>query len=263
MGGTIGLLQTMHPAIGAALIDHSNFFEDPADRVFRSLPAILGTVYDVDAEATGRDVRDRHASIKGVSADGGTYHSLHPETFWWAHATFQYMVEQVVDRFDRHQLTVREREQLYAEGIEWYRRYGVSDRPVPETRAAFQQHWDRCCEEVLQPNEATDWLIETMLARRMPKMGTVPNLPSWTEPVLGTRLARRLLQPGVRLTSFGGLPPVVRERFGIPWTRLDELRLRQIERAIRNGWWLVPPALRWQPRARDGWRRVRNEAQAP
>ena len=35
----------MHPAIGQGLIDHSDFFNDPVDRVFRSLPGILGTVY--------------------------------------------------------------------------------------------------------------------------------------------------------------------------------------------------------------------------
>ena len=52
LGGTIGLLQTMHPAIGAGLVEHSNFFHDPVDRVFRSLPRILGAVYDDDADAT-------------------------------------------------------------------------------------------------------------------------------------------------------------------------------------------------------------------
>ncbi|MDQ2635840.1 MAG: DUF2236 domain-containing protein, partial [Actinomycetota bacterium] len=65
-GGTAGLLQTMHPAIGQGLIDHSAFFDDPVDRVFRSLPGILGTVYDGPrAEATGLRVRDFHHDIKG------------------------------------------------------------------------------------------------------------------------------------------------------------------------------------------------------
>jgi uncharacterized protein (DUF2236 family) len=120
LGGTIGLLQTMHPAIGAALIEHSNFFEDPVDRVFRSLPNILGVVYDEDAEATGRWVRGMHRSIKGEDdGNGNRYHALDPETFWWAHGTFQFMAEQVADRFDRHNLTPEEREQLYQEGVEW------------------------------------------------------------------------------------------------------------------------------------------------
>ncbi len=65
-GGTAGLMQTMHPAIGQGLIDHSNFFDDPVDRVFRSLPGILGTIYDgPEADQTGRKVRDFHHHIKG------------------------------------------------------------------------------------------------------------------------------------------------------------------------------------------------------
>ena len=62
---------------------------------------------------------------------GRRYSALRPETFWWAHATFQFSVEQVADRFDGHRLTDEERERLYRDGIEWYRRYGVSMRPVP------------------------------------------------------------------------------------------------------------------------------------
>ena len=60
----------MHPAIGAGVLEHSNFFEDPTDRVFRSLPRILGAVYDEDAAATGIAVRDVHRTIKGATPDG-------------------------------------------------------------------------------------------------------------------------------------------------------------------------------------------------
>ncbi|SKW25410.1 Uncharacterized protein conserved in bacteria [Mycobacteroides abscessus subsp. abscessus] len=74
-GGTAGLLQTMDPAIGYALIEHSNFFADPVDRVFRSLPPILGTVYDDPAAGTGVTVRDFHRDIKGVQPDGVRYHA--------------------------------------------------------------------------------------------------------------------------------------------------------------------------------------------
>ncbi|HVX18914.1 MAG TPA: oxygenase MpaB family protein [Acidimicrobiales bacterium] len=256
MAGTIGLLQTMHPAIGQALIDHSDFFDDPADRVFRSLPEILGTVYDAPDAPTGRSVRDAHRDIKGVHPSGESYHALQPDTFWWAHATFQFMVEQVIDRFDRHQLTNGERDRLYAEGVAWYRRYGVSERPVPPNRAAFQEVWDHYCAEVLQPNPASDWLIATILADRIPKVRIpLPNLPAWTMPVVNTRTTRKLLQPGVRITGFGGLPPIVRERFDIPWTRADQVELRALETAIARGWPLVPWHLRWQPRAKAGWRR--------
>lgn len=39
-GDIAGLLQTMHPAIGRALIEHSNFFDDAADEYLRLTPGI-------------------------------------------------------------------------------------------------------------------------------------------------------------------------------------------------------------------------------
>lgn len=256
LGGTIGLLQLMHPAIGAGVLEHSNFFEDPFDRVFRSLPAILGAVYDADADDTGRWVRDQHRTITGVDADGRRYHALDPETYWWAHATFQFMAEQVVDRFDDRRLSADEREQLYQEGLTWYRRYGVSDRAVPATRAAFQAEWDRVCAEVLQTNEAVEFVLR-MLDR--PMRLELPRPLGVLNPVLRRGPVARALKVPVRVSAIGGLPPIVRERFGIPWTRTDQRQLDALELAVRKGWRFVPFSHRWQPRAQDGWRRVRAE----
>lgn len=256
LAAPIGLLQTMHPVIGQALVDHSPFFADPADRVVRSLPPILGTVYDDPVTATGRQVRDFHRDIKGTHG-GERYHALDPDVYWWAHATFQYMVEQVVDRFDRRRLTDREREQLYQEGLEWYARYGVSDRHVPPTRAAFQQQWDEYCADVLQPNPAADWLIAVIRGDERAPITTVPHpVPSWSLPVVNNRLAQTVVRPSAKLVAFGGLPPVVRARFGIRWTPMMQRRLELAEGTIRHTWWLLPEWIRWQPRARAAWRRV-------
>src|SRR5579863_1000796 len=87
LGPSIGLLQLMHPAIGAGVLEHSDFFRDPAGRIERSLPLILGVVYDPPGVPTGATVRGFHRPIKGVDADGRRYHALDPATFWWAHAT--------------------------------------------------------------------------------------------------------------------------------------------------------------------------------
>lgn len=257
LGGTIGLLQLMHPAIGAGVMEHSNFFEDPFDRVFRSLPAILGAVYDADADDTGRWVRDQHTAIKGVDAEGRKYHALDPATYWWAHATFQFMAEQVVDRYDDHRLTPAEREQLYREGLTWYRRYGVSDRAVPATRADFQREWDRVCAEDLELNDAVRFVLE-MLDR--PMRIELPGPLSVLRPVLRSGPVAKALSVPVRISAIGGLPAVVRERFDLPWSRADQLQLDALELAVRKGWRVVPFSRRWQPRAQDGWRRVRAEA---
>ncbi len=256
LGGTIGLLQLMHPAIGAGVLDHSNFFEDPFDRVFRSLPAILGAVYDADADGTGRWVRDQHTTITGADGAGRRYHALDPATYWWAHATFQFMAEQVVDRYDDRRLTRAEREQLYREGLTWFGRYGVSDRSVPPTRAAFQEEWDRVCAEVLETNEAVEFVLD-LLDR--PMRLELPRPLGVLNPVLRRGPVARALKVPVRVSTIGGLPPIVRERFDIRWTRQDQLQLDALELAVRKGWRLVPFSHRWQPRAQDAWRRVRAE----
>jgi uncharacterized protein (DUF2236 family) len=259
MGGTIGLLQLMHPAIGAGVLDHSNFFEDPFDRVFRSLPAILGAVYDEEATATGRWVRDQHKAIKGLDAAGHGYHALDPATFWWAHATFQFMAEQVVDRYDDHRLTPDEREQLYQEGISWYRRYGVSDRVVPPTRAAFEDEWQRVCREDLAVNEAVAFVLK-MIER--PIRLELPRPLGALNPMLKRGPIAHALKIPVRISTIGGLPPIVRERFDIPWSRADQRQLEVLELAVRKGWRFVPSSQRWQPRALEAWKRVRAERAA-
>jgi uncharacterized protein (DUF2236 family) len=260
VGGTIGVLQLMHPGIGAGVLQHSNFFADPFDRVFRSLPPILGVVYDADGEATGRAVRDFHKDIKGTDDAGRRYHALDPATYWWAHATFQFMAEQVADRFDDHRLSTHEREQLYREGVEWYRRYGVSSRVVPEDRTAFQAEWDRVCAEELEMNDAVRFVLDVLANPIAPK--GLPRPLGTIEPLLRIRLVRRVAYVPVRIVTIGGLPPIVRERFAIPWSRADQRQLDAIELAVRKAWPLLPFRYRWQPRALEGWRRTRLEAAA-
>lgn len=178
---------TMHPAIGYALIEHSNFFDDPVDRGFRSLPGILGTVYDgPEAAATGKQVRDFHKDIKGIQPDGTRYHALNPDTYWWAHATFQRMVYRVAEHWDRYELSDADRDQLYNEGCVWYRRYGVGDSVVPDNRNCFNAKWIRFSEQVLEPNPASDYLIEYI------NRSAIPDLSGSSVSPLPPRLATRI-----------------------------------------------------------------------
>jgi uncharacterized protein (DUF2236 family) len=251
-GLAAGILQLMHPGLGAGVAEHSDFFNDPFDRIIRSMPEIIGVVYDgPEAETTGHRVRDYHKRIKGTDAQGRRYSALRPETFWWAHATFQFSVEQVVDRFDRRHLSARRREQLYVEGVEWYRRYGVSMRPVPDDRTAFGEEWDRYCSEVLELTPAAERAIDMALHD---KLEDLPGLPSWSTPI-----QREIITPLLKLTAIGGLPPIVRERFDVPWSLVEEAELKLLELWVRESWRFVPRSFRWAPRASDGWRREARE----
>jgi uncharacterized protein (DUF2236 family) len=246
-GLATGILQLMHPGLGAGVVQHSAFFTEPWERIQRSVPEIIGVIYDEDGEATGHRVRDYHKRIKGTDAQGRAYSALKPETFWWAHATFQYSVEQVADRFDSHRLTPAEREELYREGVEWYRRYGVSMRPVPDDYEAFVARWNHYCTDVLEMTEAADRAIDMALHEKVSKM---PGLPWWSEPI-----QREVLTPLFRLTAIGGLPVSVRSKFGIPFSVADSLQLKALELWVRQNWRFMPRPLRWAPRASEGWKR--------
>lgn len=246
VGLSTGILQLMHPGVGAGVAQHSDFFDDPWHRIERSVPEILGVVYDPEPEVTGRRVRDYHRRIKGIDHLGRPYRALAPDTFWWAHATFQWAVEQLVDRFDSHRLSDLEREELYQDGVEWYRRYGVSMRPVPAEHSGFVAEWQRHCLSVLELTPAAERAVD--LALRAPKSG-LPELPWWTAP-----LQRSLVTPVLHLTAIGGLPSAVRRRFGIPWRLDEEVQYRALQRLVRDSWRLVPPLRRHHPRATAGHR---------
>jgi uncharacterized protein (DUF2236 family) len=249
-----GVLQLMHPAIAAGVEQHSSFFEDPWARVVRSAPQILGVIYDADPEATGRRVREYHRPITGRDAGGRPYRALQPQVFWWAHATIQNAVEQLIDRFDHHRLTGPERESLYRDGVEWYRRYGVSLRPVPPDHAAFRAEWDRYCAEVLELTPAAARAVD--MAMHSPAVA-LPMLPDWTRPVQQIAVPRL-----IRLTILGGLPRVVRQRFSIPWRIDEELEYRAVQLSFRESWRLLPPARRYGPTAAAGMRAARARAGA-
>ena len=242
-GLAAGILQLMHPGLGAGVAQHSAFFTEPWDRIERSMPEILGVVYDgPEAEVTGRRVRDHHRRIKGVDEQGRRYNALSPETFWWAHATFQFAVEQVADRFDTRRLGPEDRERLYREGVEWYRRYGVSTRPVPRDRAAWGVTWDRYCDEVLELTPAAERAVDMALHD---KISDLPGLPGWSAPI-----QREVLTPLLKLTAIGGLPSRVRRRFDIPWSAREAAELKVLEVWVRESGGGVA---RWRGGGRGAW----------
>jgi uncharacterized protein (DUF2236 family) len=243
-GLTAGLLQLMHPAIGAGVAEHSDFFADPWDRIGRSVPEILGVIYDPDPLATGRRVRDYHRRITGVDHLGRPYRALDPASFWWAHATFQQAVETLIDRFSGAQLTPAARDGLYRDGAEWYRRYGVSMAPVPPDPVAFAAAWDEYCDRVLELTPAADRAIDMAVHATL-------DLPPWF-PAWMHLLGRPLVVPVLRLCTLGGLPPRIRDRFGIPWSWADEARYRAFQVSVRQAWPRLSYERQRNPRALAG-----------
>jgi len=252
--GRAGILQNMHPAIGAGVDQHSDYFNNPWNRLLRSMSPILGVVYDgPGAPATGAEVRDFHKQIKGVDQNGRRYHALQPEVYYWAHATFfQSQIE--TRRLFATPLTEAEEERLYDESIRWYAQYGLSMRPVPPDYAAFKLYWEQMVAR-LEMTEPVRWSLDP--ARRRDVAPPYPSVPRWL-----WWLLRPIVMGGSMWLAAGTMPPAARERLGLSWTARDERRLRLLARVTRALFRLVPHDWRYIPRARAGWRRARREAAA-
>jgi hypothetical protein len=115
-------------------------------------------------------VRDYHLGIKGMDRQGRPYHALDPDTCFWAHATFVMVPVLVCQHFGRL-LTEEQKEQLYAEGLQWYRLYGVSDRPAAADWRGFCAYFDRVCVEVLEDNWGTRAVLNLRRIGKPPALG--------------------------------------------------------------------------------------------
>jgi uncharacterized protein (DUF2236 family) len=220
-GTAAGILQLMLPGLGAGVTDHSNFFDDPFDRIFRSVPPIWRSIFGDDDEgaAVGRTIRGFHDHVKGADDHGRRYHALDPDVFWWAHATFTWEFFRARELLMPLPFGRGEREQLYAESVTWYRRYGVSERPVPPTYDAFVARFDEICRTELELTPAVRWVLD-------PSTNPEANARPARFPGLLAVLDGPVTQLGsevLRIMVYGLLPDVVRRRFDFRWTHADRL----------------------------------------
>jgi uncharacterized protein (DUF2236 family) len=231
-GSAAGIMQLMLPGLGAGVTDHSNFFDDPFDRIFRSIPYIWGSIFaadDAEGDERGRQIRDFHPEIKGTDHNGDRYHALDPEVYWWAHATFTWEFFRASDLYFARPLRRAEQEQLYAETVTWYRRYGVSDRPVPLTLDAFRTRFEQICREELQLTPAAQWVLDP--ASYPEDESQRIRLPKPVTRLSGA--ANQLAKEIPRIMVYGAMPDVVRRRFEFPWSNSDRVAFTAICGAIK------------------------------
>jgi uncharacterized protein (DUF2236 family) len=257
-GPWAGSMQNMHPQLGAAVEEHSIFFQERWPRLLRSLYPIGGVVFDGDrAPQTGAEVRDYHVNIKGVDAQGRRYHALNPEVFYWAHSTFFVGTLIVADRLAGG-ITEAEKRQLFDEHVQWYSMYGMSMRPVPKTWEEFQAYWDHMCRNVLENNKAARDVLDL---GELPKPPFASKMPDW----MWALQLKYVVHPLFVWFTVGLYDPAVRELMGHTWSERDERRHRLLGKVIGKIFMLVPPRHRMHPRARSGWDRAtgRLPADAP
>ena len=246
-GPWAGSMQNMHPQLGAAVKDHSIFFSERLPRLFRSLYPIGGVVFDGHrAPQTGAEVRDYHIGINGVDEQGRRYSALNPDVFYWAHATFFMGTILTAEHFGDG-LTEDQKRQLFDEHVQWYRMYGVSMRPVPETWEDFCVYWDRMCREELENTWAARAVLDLSTMPKHPSLQWIPNW-MWAQQL-------KILEPLVVWVTVGLYDQPVRELMGYSWSQRDARLHKLFGRAVNTVFKFVPRRRRMHPRARSGWDR--------
>jgi uncharacterized protein (DUF2236 family) len=246
--GTALLLQVSHPTVAAGVREHSDFRTDPWGRLFRTLDYVNLLVYGGPRAAaeTGARMRAMHQKIKGVAPDGTRYHALEPEAYAWVHATLAHTIVLVHSRFGRP-MSAAMIEQFYAEWRGLGRFLGIRERDLPEGWGPFCDYVDEMVATRLQHNDVVDDVMATMA---VPARPPVPGLGDRTWRMLGAPAAR-----AQTLATVGLLPPLLRERCGMTWTRAQELELRALGAAMRSATPVMPRGLRMMGPGYLKWRK--------
>ncbi|HEY2636236.1 MAG TPA: oxygenase MpaB family protein, partial [Solirubrobacteraceae bacterium] len=220
------VLQVAHPTVGAGVMEHSNFREDPWGRLLRTLDYVHGSIYGGPRMAgeIGRRVREMHQTIKGVKPDGQRYHALEPDAYAWVHAT---LASAFIDGHAAFGTPLRadQAAAFWAEWLRMGRLIGVREQDLPADWADFRPYFDRVVAEELEDNPTVHLVIETL---EQPAKPPLPGLSDGLWRVLRRPAARQQL-----VSTVGMLPPPLRAKLNLEWTRADARLFRAMTAASR------------------------------
>jgi uncharacterized protein (DUF2236 family) len=229
------LLQVAHPTVASGVRDHSEFEQAPWTRLLRTLDWITLTLYGgQDAVGAGKQLRAYHRLIYGTNPDGSTYHALERGAYAWVHATLVDAMVVAHARFGRP-LRPDQIERFYREWLSVGRMIGVRPGDLPADWDSFRGYFDEMVETRLRHTETVDRVLRALRHPRSP----VAVLPSQAWAVASYPLTHLML-----LATVGLLPPVLRSRFGLTWSLVQECQLAAWGAASRSITPLMPGRLR-------------------
>jgi uncharacterized protein (DUF2236 family) len=241
-GGRALILQVAHPTVAAGVGQFSDYESAPWKRLVGTLDLYMRVIYggrdETPAEA-GERLRSMHRRIKGVHEDGTHWHALDPAAFHWVHATLVDGIAEMNARFGPG-MNALELELFYEEMREVGRLYGLREKDMPPDWAAFRAYFDEMVEAELRDSDTLQNVIASVfhpVKPPLPLPDAIWSVASWP----GAEL--------VRLTTVGSLPPALRDRLGLEWSRERELALRAQQRAIRGLMPRLPDRIRLMPPA--------------
>ena len=242
------VLQVAHPTVAAGVREHSNYAQDPFGRLIRTLDYLYVMTYGGPeaAAATASRLREMHKRIRGEKPDGSRYSALEPEPFAWVHAT---LFEAVVKGSQYFGVPLRpdQIERLWREWLDMARLIGIHDDDLPRDMAGYRDYFDRMVDERLEDSDTVQEVLSVMTRPAAPPVPLIGG-PLW-------KLLRVPLSRPLALATTGFLPRALRERFGLRWTRAQELELRALGRISRSTTPVLPARIRNVGPAYLAWRR--------
>ena len=231
-GGRALLMQLAHPAVAAAVDEHSDFPLQPYERLWRTLESML-TITFGDAEqsaAAAERVNTVHRRVVGA-----TYRAMDPKLLLWVHATLVDSALVVYDRFVGS-LVPSQRERYYRDMKRQAVALNVPSSVLPGNLGDF----DRYVRKQLPQLEVTD------RARALASEIVSPPVP------LALRPAAALFG----LVTVGLLPDQLRAAYGYRWNGPKSWSLTATQASVRSVVRFLPSPLRRWPHARAAQRRV-------
>jgi uncharacterized protein (DUF2236 family) len=217
--------------------EHSNFKEEPWDRLFRTVDYVNLLVYGGPevAARTGRALREGHKRIKGVDPQGRRYHALEPEAFAWVHATLAYAVVAAHARFGRP-MDQDEIEQYWREWKRVGRLLGIRERELPADWAGFNAYVDWMVAERLEDNDVVRDVLWSVTRPTGSPLRQIPNRV-WSAATLP-------LHQAISLGTVGLLPDSLRAKLGLELSSFQETQLRALGILARASTPVLPRGLK-------------------
>jgi len=228
-----------HPAVAAAVAQHSDFRGDPFGRLRRTLTASYAVVFGSTprAERAIQRINAIHGVVSGsVPETGQPYHALDPDLLVWVHATLVDTALRVYERFVAP-LPPAAGEAYHDEARRVAIRLGVPPDALPPTLGDLRARMA----QMLEGGEVRVTPTARMLA------------PSVLYP---SRVMPRLLWDAAHLVSFSVMPAPIRAGYRISWPDARERGMRRAAAISRRVLPLVPGVLRHVPHARTAERRL-------
>lgn len=236
------LLQIAHPLVAAGVTQHSNFREEPFQRLNHTLATMLVVVFGdhEQAASAARRVEDLHERVHGRSTRdtgevpaGTPYSATDPDLLLWVFAT---LVETALASFAAfvRPVTPEERDAYYLHGTALATLFGVPRETLPKTYEAFKAFYVNTCDDLVVGHDAQE------IARV----------------IFGARLSLLPVSPLGQIAAAAFLPASLRDGYGLRWERDTRLMFASVAHAVRRSLPLVPPAIRYWQHWRAGLQRT-------